>query len=246
MYCSYFRRELERERDPFRRGLLEIQIREVEDKKQELKQLEAIQLMREESEMEIEEPLVPIEAAPATENLPDDFENDSEDLPTEPIETAEAVKKVVVFYKKNPSASYCKHVFSVLSIYVRDLEWVEEVKSLTKQAFEDLVPVMHFPVGQRGNDLVACHCNGVLVEPRTSKMAAESQSTKCQEMQLRHGLTAKSTWVLELHFTLDVTKERAMKVLANSSELDMLHPRNALMECQSFSCLNKITTPMCQ
>ena len=70
----------------------------------------------------------------------------------------------MVFYKKNPSASYCKHVFSVLSIYVRDLEWVEEVKSLTKQAFEDLVPVMHFPVGQRGNDLVACHCNGVLVE----------------------------------------------------------------------------------
>ena len=37
-----------------------------------------------------------------------------------------------------------------------------------------------------------------------------------------------------------------MTVLANSSELDILHLRNVLMECQGFSCLKKITTPMCQ
>ena len=40
-------RELERERDPFRRNLIEIQLREVEEKKEELMQLNAIQLMRE-------------------------------------------------------------------------------------------------------------------------------------------------------------------------------------------------------
>jgi hypothetical protein len=46
LYCSYFRRELERERDPFRRNLIEIQLREVEEKIEDLKRLEAIQLMR--------------------------------------------------------------------------------------------------------------------------------------------------------------------------------------------------------
>ena len=47
MYSRYFQRELERERDPFRRNLIEIQLREVEEKKEELMQLNAIQLMRE-------------------------------------------------------------------------------------------------------------------------------------------------------------------------------------------------------
>jgi hypothetical protein len=46
LYCSFFKRELERERDPFRRNLIEIQLREVEEKIEDLKRLEAIQLMR--------------------------------------------------------------------------------------------------------------------------------------------------------------------------------------------------------
>ena len=47
LYCSFFKRELERERDPSRRHLLEVQIREAEEKKEELMQLNAIQLMKE-------------------------------------------------------------------------------------------------------------------------------------------------------------------------------------------------------
>lgn len=47
---------------------------------------------------------------------------------------------------------------------MRNLEWVEEVKSLTQQAFKDLVPAIHFPGGQRGNDFVGCRCNGILMD----------------------------------------------------------------------------------
>ena len=74
--------------------------------------------------------------------------------------------KVVVFYKKNPSKWVCEHFITVTSIYARNLEWVEEVKSLTQQAFKDLVPAMHFPGGQRGNDFVDCHCNGILMDTK--------------------------------------------------------------------------------
>lgn len=44
------------------------------------------------------------------------------------------------------------------------LSEIPQVKSLTKQAFEEIVPQWHFPGGQRGHDNVDCDCNGVLMK----------------------------------------------------------------------------------
>jgi hypothetical protein len=63
---------------------------------------------------------------------------------------------------------------------------------------------------------------------------AESQNTKCQEMQLRHGLTAKSTWVLELQFTVCrkvIILVFYFRVLKNKQERERVMQRNVISGC---------------
>lgn len=50
------------------------------------------------------------------------------------------------------------------------LEKVETVKTITSQLFEEIVPQWNFSGGRRGNDHVACDCNGVLMKFKPSKI----------------------------------------------------------------------------